>query len=52
VKRAHAKRGKECQGAMSGDVSAACLKSDQALVEAVVDYVRDGGALPPPDSLP
>jgi hypothetical protein len=52
VKRAHAKRGKECQGAMSGDVSAACLKSDQALVEAVVDYVRDGGALPPPDLLP
>lgn len=52
VKRAHARRGKECQGAMSGDVSAACLKSDQALVDAVVDYVRDGGSLPAPDALP
>jgi hypothetical protein len=52
VKRAHARRGKECQGAMSGDVSAACSKADQALVDAIVDYVRDGGALPQADSLP
>ena len=28
------------------------LDWDQALVDAVVDYVRGGGALPPPDSLP
>jgi hypothetical protein len=47
VKRAHAKRGKECKGAMSGDVSAACQKADEALVAAVVDYVRGGGSLPP-----
>jgi hypothetical protein len=47
VKRAHAKRGKECKGAMSGDVSAACEKADDALVAAVVEYVRSGGALPP-----
>jgi len=46
VKRAHAKRGKECQGAMSGDVSAACAKADQALVEAIADYVREGGVIP------
>jgi hypothetical protein len=52
VKRAHARRGKECQGAMSGDVSAGCLRADQALVDAIVDYVRDGGALPAADSLP
>jgi hypothetical protein len=51
VKRAHARRGKECQGAMSGDVSASCEKADAALVEAVVEYVRGGGTVPPPDAL-
>jgi hypothetical protein len=35
---------------MSGDVSLACQKADQALTDAVVDFVRDGGALPAPDS--
>jgi hypothetical protein len=47
VKRAHAKRGKECKGAMSGDVSAQCARADEALVAAVADYVRSGAALPP-----
>jgi hypothetical protein len=51
VKKAHAKRGKECKGAMSGEVSASCVKADQSLVDAVVDYVRDGGTLPSPGSL-
>ncbi|MGD0677613.1 MAG: hypothetical protein ABSC94_19525 [Polyangiaceae bacterium] len=46
VKRARSKRGKECKGAMSGDVSAACEKADEALGTAVVDYVRSGGTLP------
>lgn len=50
VKRARAKRGKECQGAMSGDVSAACEKADASLIDAVVDYVRGGGAIPQPDT--
>ncbi len=50
IKNAHARRGKECKGAMSGDVSAACQKADQALVDAIVDYVRNGGSLPPPDA--
>ncbi|HTQ47329.1 MAG TPA: hypothetical protein VMI75_31450 [Polyangiaceae bacterium] len=50
VKRARAKRGKECQGAMSGDVSAACEKADASLVSAVVDYVRGGGSIPTPDA--
>jgi hypothetical protein len=50
VKRAHAKRGKECKGAMSGDVSAACEKADAELVQAVVEFVRGGGALPPPEA--
>ncbi len=52
VKRAHAKRGKECQGAMSGDVSKACESADQALVDSVVDFVRTHGALPEPATLP
>jgi hypothetical protein len=49
VKKAHARRGKECQGAMSGDVSAGCEKADAALVDAIVEYVRGGGALPSSD---
>ncbi len=52
VKRAHARRGKECKGAMSGDVSAACEKADRDLVSAVADYVRSGGAMPAPDDVP
>jgi hypothetical protein len=51
VKRAHARRGKECKGAMTGDVSAACERADAALAEAIVDYVRSGGALPEPEAL-
>jgi hypothetical protein len=49
VKKAHGRRGKECQGAMTGDVSAACQKADAALVDAIVEYVRGGGAVPPTD---
>ena len=49
LKRAHARRGKECRGAMTGDVSIACEKADASLVDAIVDYVRGGAALPPPD---
>ena len=49
VKRAHARRGKECKGAMTGDVSAACEKADAELVQAIVEYVRGGGSLPPAD---
>lgn len=50
VKRARSKRGKECQGAMTGDVSAACQKADAWLGDAVVDYVRGGGSIPTPDA--
>jgi hypothetical protein len=46
VKRARSTRGKECQGAMTGDVSASCERADQALVDAIVDCVRAGG-MPP-----
>jgi hypothetical protein len=51
VKRAHARRGKECKGAMTGDVSAACEKADAALVDAIVDHVRAANDLPGPEGL-
>jgi hypothetical protein len=51
IKRAYKKRGTECKGAMTGDVSAACEKADGALVDAVVEYVRGGGSIPAPDGL-
>lgn len=51
VKRAHAKRGKECKGAITGDVSAACEKAEGALADAIVAYVRSGGDLPEPEGL-
>jgi hypothetical protein len=52
VKRAHAKRGKECKGAMSGDVSRSCEGADEALADAVVDFVRTHGGLPDPGTIP
>jgi hypothetical protein len=51
VKRAYKRRGAECQGAMTGDVSASCEKADGALVDAIVDYMRGGGSVPAPDGL-
>jgi hypothetical protein len=50
LKKAHAWRGKECRGAMSGEVSSGCEKADESLVTAIVEYVRGGGAVPKPDS--
>jgi len=52
VRAAHAKRGKECHGVTTGDVSLACERADHALAEAVIDYVSSGGALPPPAKIP
>ena len=51
VKKAHAKRGKECKGAMSGDVTSSCEKADAALVDAIVEYVRGGGDVPAPEGM-
>jgi len=48
VGAAYEKRRKECKGVTTGDVSAACVKADNALSDAIVEYVRGGGALPPP----
>jgi hypothetical protein len=52
VKGARTKRGKECKGVMTGEVTAACDQADDALTSAVVAYVHAGGALPPPDDMP
>jgi hypothetical protein len=52
IRAAHSKRGKECHGVTTGDVTLACEKADHALGDAVIDYVRAGGALPPPSRLP
>ena len=45
-------RRKECKGAVSGDVSLACVKADDKLTAAIVDYLRKGGKLPVPNKLP
>ncbi len=47
-----ADRKKECKGATSGDVSLKCVKADEGLVKAVVDFVRGGGEIPQPQKLP
>jgi hypothetical protein len=52
VRAARTKRGHECKGAMTGDVTIACERADHALAEAVVDYVASGGALPAPSRVP
>jgi hypothetical protein len=47
------KRGKECKGAVSGEVSRACEQADTALSTAVVNEARAGGmTLPTPSRLP
>lgn len=45
-------RRKECKGAVSGDVSAKCVKADTLLSDAIVAFVRGGGAVPQPSTLP
>ena len=45
-------RRKECKGAVSGDVSLACVKADDRLTEVVVGYLRKGGKVPVPSKLP
>ena len=52
VKRARSRRGKECKGAMTGEVSATCDNADEGLTRAVVDYVRSVGQLPAPEAIP
>nr|PZN26682.1 MAG: hypothetical protein DIU78_07055 [Pseudomonadota bacterium] len=52
INGAYLERRKECKGAVSGDVSAACVKADQKLSDAIVRYVRNGGTVPVPTTLP
>ena len=52
VKAAYDKRGHECKGASSGDVTLACEKADDALSAAVVSAVRSGATIPTPERIP
>jgi hypothetical protein len=47
-----ADRKKECKGATIGEVSAKCVKVDTKLNASIIDYVRNGGSLPPPSKMP
>jgi hypothetical protein len=46
------KRRKECKGAVSGDVTLTCVKADDQLTRAIIDYLRKDGKLPVPSKLP
>lgn len=52
VDSAYIARRQECKGATMGTVSAKCEKADAKLSEAIVEYVRGGGEVPPPEKLP
>jgi hypothetical protein len=52
VKAAYDRRGRECKGAVSGEVTSACEKSDQDLSAAVIAAVRTGATIPTPDRIP
>lgn len=52
VKAAYDKRSKECKGAVSGDVTLACQRADEALSAAVVTAVRAGASVPTPERIP
>src|SRR4051812_43248836 len=49
---AYQKRGKECKGATSGEVTRACETADTALSTTIVAEIRNGLAIPPPEHLP
>jgi hypothetical protein len=52
INTAVTKRRQECKGAVSGDVSAACVKADDRLTQVLVEYLRKGGKVPVPSKLP
>lgn len=52
VKAAVDKRGKECKGATSGDVTLACQRADEALSAIVAAAVRSGATVPTPQRIP
>jgi hypothetical protein len=52
VTSAYRERRNECKGASMGTVSLKCVKADQKLSRAIVDYVRGGGSVATPQRLP
>lgn len=52
VLAAYQKRGKECKGAFSGEVTRACEEADRALSAAVIAEIRGGVVLPEPERVP
>jgi hypothetical protein len=52
VLAAYQRRGKECKGAASGEVTKACEQADAALSAAVVSEVRSGNTVPTPEKIP
>jgi len=52
INAAYLERRKECKGASSGDVSSKCVKADTQLSDAIISFVRGGGAIPIPTTLP
>jgi hypothetical protein len=52
VLAAYKRRGKECKGATSGEVTKGCEQADVALSAAIVGEVRGGKTIPLPEKLP
>lgn len=52
IRAAFQKRGKECKGATSGEVTRSCEAADAALSSAVVTEIRGGASIPNPDRRP
>jgi hypothetical protein len=52
IAKVQAERRKQCKGATMGEVSLKCVKADDGLSAAIVDYVRGGGKVPAPAKLP
>jgi hypothetical protein len=52
VLAAYQRRGKECKGAISGEVTRACEQADTALSAAVIAEIRGGMIIPQPEKLP
>jgi hypothetical protein len=52
VDKAYRERRKQCKGATMGEVSLKCVHADTGLSEAIVDFVRGGGAVAKPSKVP
>lgn len=47
-----AEQRKECKGSTFGEVSGKCAKAGEKLSGVIVNYIRNGGAVPKPEALP